>query len=83
MEEAPGLVNTYGIATAISAAEQEGSSYLSVHGDPASWLKMVAITTNSSEALLVYFSKYNRDVDSTEASPFIFSKNKKDGVASI
>ncbi|KAJ8435366.1 hypothetical protein Cgig2_024353 [Carnegiea gigantea] len=62
IEEAPGLVNTYRIATASSAAEQEGSSYSSVYCDPASWLKMLAITTNSSEALLVYFSKYNRDV---------------------
>ncbi|KAJ8435364.1 hypothetical protein Cgig2_024351 [Carnegiea gigantea] len=62
IEAAPGLVNTYTIAAAISAAEQAGSSYSSGYCDPASWLKMVAITTNSSEALLVYFSKYNRDV---------------------
>lgn len=63
IDKAPGLVNTYRITTA--EAEQQGSSYLSVYCDPASWLKMLAPTDNPSQALLVYFSKTNRDVVAT------------------
>ena len=61
IETTDGSLGAYRITT----AEQEGSSYLTLFRDRLSRLTMLGLTDDPSEALLIIFAKYNKDVVAT------------------